>query len=102
MSHCVVSADIHAHLAREDQYERLMGRVAERANELLETEDFNPWTVWNVGEAMGAITDNDLAELAGYGQADKDKFLGVRFASLIESYWVKQAAKQAMIELEGK
>ena len=99
---CAVDADLRRHMRQQDEAEARDRIVEQRADELMrDGEECDPFTVFNLSEAMGEFDNTAMEALVKLLKAGNNEGAGLAFSTLVQDYWQRMATKQAEREIEN-
>lgn len=94
-----VTSDLDRYLAKYDKEDRRASEINEAADELLAGE-YSPFLPANVNEAIGEMSQDQIAELAMMLQAKSFAVAGSYLREMVIEYWVKLAADKAETDVD--
>ena len=96
-----VDVDLNRYLAQYDRDDRRAAEIEAEADELLAGE-YAPFLPANVNEAMGEMSQDQIAELALMLQAKSFAVAGSYLRELVIEYWGKLAADKAETDIDRR
>lgn len=99
---CAVTADLNRYMRQQDEAEARDRIIEERADELVrDGEDCEPFTLFNISEAMSEFDGTGLEALAKLLKSGNTAGAGLALSELVKDYWNRMAKKQAEREIEN-
>jgi hypothetical protein len=95
---CAVEVDLRRYLATLDEDDRRDEAIDERTEELL-ADEYAPFHVGNLAEALAEI---DIEDIAKQFAAGKEAEAGTALAKLVRDYWSAWARREAERQIDNE